>query len=82
MEEPGPAWAAAARPVALEFSNVDYRVSVRVGGRLVPDIAWSYPVALPEVQAITGLVSFYDGRPDAVYLAGELQPKPKGPLSG
>jgi uncharacterized protein (DUF427 family) len=55
--------------------------SARVGATMIKDVAWSYPVALPEVEAITGLVSFYDGRVDAVYIDGELQPRPDGPLS-
>jgi uncharacterized protein (DUF427 family) len=56
--------------------------SARIDGTTIRDVAWSYPVALPEVEAITGLVSFYDGRVDAVYIDGELQPKPEGSLSG
>jgi uncharacterized protein (DUF427 family) len=33
--------------------------SLRVGDRLEPDVAWSYPTPLPESQKIAGLVSFY-----------------------
>ena len=39
--------------------------SLRVGDRLEPDVAWSYPTPLPESQKIAGLISFY---PQKVYV--------------
>lgn len=38
--------------------------SARIGDRLVPDLAWSYPSPLPESQKIAGLVAFYNERVD------------------
>jgi uncharacterized protein (DUF427 family) len=33
--------------------------SVRIGERLHPDVAWSYPTTPPESQAVAGLVAFW-----------------------
>lgn len=40
--------------------------SVRVGGDVHPDLAWSYDYPLPAVSAIAGLVAFYDEKVDVV----------------
>ncbi|AXI80460.1 DUF427 domain-containing protein [Peterkaempfera bronchialis] len=37
-------------------------LSARIGGRLLPDVAWTYPTPLPESARIAGLVCFYDTR--------------------
>ena len=34
--------------------------SVRVGDRVLADLAWSYPTPLPESQKVAGLVAFTD----------------------
>jgi uncharacterized protein (DUF427 family) len=49
--------------------------SVRVGDRVVDDLAWSYRTTLPESQKIAGLVAFYNERVD-LYLDGQLQERP------
>ncbi|HEY7631641.1 MAG TPA: DUF427 domain-containing protein [Thermoleophilaceae bacterium] len=49
--------------------------SVRAGGRLHEDLAWSYPLSLPESQKVAGLVAFYDEKVD-VYVDGVLQERP------
>ena len=46
--------------------------SVRVGGTLHDDLAWSYRTPLPESQKIAGLVAFYDEKVD-LYLDGIKQ---------
>lgn len=33
--------------------------SAQIGGRLHPDIAWSYPAPLPESQKVAGLIAFW-----------------------
>jgi uncharacterized protein (DUF427 family) len=38
--------------------------SVRAGGELHPDLAWTYPDPIPAVRDIAGLVCFYDERVD------------------
>jgi uncharacterized protein (DUF427 family) len=38
--------------------------SVRVGGKLHENLAWSYPTPLPESQKIAGLIAFYNEKVD------------------
>ena len=54
--------------------------SVRVNGRLHPDVAWSYPDPIPENPRIAGLVAFFNERVDLT-IDGELQPRPQTPWS-
>jgi uncharacterized protein (DUF427 family) len=49
--------------------------SVRVGDRLVEDLAWSYRTTLPESQKIVGLVAFYNEEVD-LFVDGHLQERP------
>ncbi|HVW32085.1 MAG TPA: DUF427 domain-containing protein [Acidimicrobiia bacterium] len=49
--------------------------SVRAGGELHTDLAWSYDTPLRESAPIAGLVAFYDERVD-VTLDGARQPRP------
>jgi uncharacterized protein (DUF427 family) len=49
--------------------------SVRVGNRVVADLAWSYRTTLPESQKIAGLVAFYNEEVD-LFLDGQLQERP------
>ncbi len=49
--------------------------SVRVGDRLVPDLAWSYRTPLPESQKIAGLVAFLNERIELA-IDGELEQRP------
>ena len=49
--------------------------AVRVGERLVQDLAWSYRTPLPESQKIAGLVAFYNERVD-LFIDGKLQERP------
>jgi uncharacterized protein (DUF427 family) len=51
--------------------------SVAVGGRVVTDVAWSYPYPTKECAFIAGKVCFLNERLDALYVEGELVPKPK-----
>jgi uncharacterized protein (DUF427 family) len=55
--------------------------SVQVGDTLVENIAWYYPFPNPEVGKIQNLVCFFNERVDALYVDGELMPKPKTPWS-
>jgi uncharacterized protein (DUF427 family) len=54
--------------------------SVRAGGEVVRDLAWSYDAPFRESAPIAGLVAFYDERVD-VFVDGVLQPRPKTPFS-
>jgi len=49
--------------------------SVRVGDRVVEDLAWSYRTTLPESQKIAGLVAFYNEEVD-LFIDGQLQQRP------
>jgi uncharacterized protein (DUF427 family) len=49
--------------------------SVRAGGRVHEDLAWTYRTPLPESQKIAGMIAFYDEKVD-VYVDGVLQERP------
>jgi uncharacterized protein (DUF427 family) len=55
--------------------------SARVGEKIFKDIVWSYRNPLPACMPIEGLLSFFNERVDALYVDGELMPKPKTPWS-
>jgi len=54
--------------------------SVLVGGRLVPDIAWSYTDPRHDAVQVRDLIAFFDERID-VTLDGERRPRPVTPWS-
>lgn len=54
--------------------------SALVGDGVEPDLAWSYPYPIPEVQAIAGLVCFYNERVDLT-VDGEALGRPRTPFS-
>lgn len=55
--------------------------TARAGGKEFADIVWAYPAPIPECPKIENLLCFFDEKVDAVYVDGELQPKPKTPWS-
>ena len=55
--------------------------SVNVNGKEFTDIVWAYPAPIPECPKIENLLCFFDEKVDAVYVDGELQPKPVTPWS-
>jgi uncharacterized protein (DUF427 family) len=55
--------------------------TARVGDREFQDIVWSYPTPIPESPKLERLLCFYNEKVDAIYVDGELQPKPKTPWS-
>ena len=54
--------------------------SVRAGGSVHDDLAWSYQTPLAESQKIAGLVAFYNEQVD-IYLDGERQERPSPKFS-
>ena len=54
--------------------------SASVGGRLVPDIAWTYEDPLHDAAQVRGLVAFFDERIDVI-LDGERRARPVTPWS-
>jgi len=55
--------------------------SVQVGEAVAPDIAWSYEAPIPECPKIEHLICFLNERVDALYVDGELMPRPRTPWS-
>ncbi len=55
--------------------------SVSVGGQEFKNMVWSYPAPIPEIPKIENLLCFYNEKVDAIYVDGELQPRPKTPWS-
>jgi uncharacterized protein (DUF427 family) len=54
--------------------------SVRAGGNLHRDVAWSYPDPIPENPRIAGLISFFNEKVDLT-IDGELVARPDTPWS-
>jgi uncharacterized protein (DUF427 family) len=54
--------------------------SASVGGRLVPDIAWSYPDPQHDAARVRELIAFFDERIDVI-LDGEQRARPVTPWS-
>jgi uncharacterized protein (DUF427 family) len=50
--------------------------SIRAGGNVHPDLAWSYDAPFRESAPIAGLVAFYDEKVD-LFVDGERQARPK-----
>jgi uncharacterized protein (DUF427 family) len=53
--------------------------TVNVKGQEFKDLVWGYPAPIPECPKIENLLCFYDEKVDAVYVDGELQPRPVTP---
>jgi len=51
--------------------------SLRTGGRLAKDIAWTYEFPIPECPKIENLVCFFDEQVEVVRVDGEQQPRPR-----
>ena len=51
--------------------------SVQTPDKLTQDIAWYYPYPTPETSKIAGMLCFFNERVDALYVDGELMPRPK-----
>jgi uncharacterized protein (DUF427 family) len=54
--------------------------SVRAGGGVSEDLAWSYPEPIAECPRIAGLIAFFNERVDLI-VDGEPQPRPRTPWS-
>jgi uncharacterized protein (DUF427 family) len=54
--------------------------SVRAGGRLHPDVVWSYPDPIPECPRIAGLICFYNEKVDLT-VDGVPEERPQTPWS-
>ncbi len=63
------------------YKGLTQYYSVKVGEKLVKDIAWYYPYPVPECPRIENLLCFYNERVDELYVDGERQEKPRTPWS-
>lgn len=54
--------------------------SVRAGGEVHEDLAWSYPTPLDESRKVTGLVCFYSEKVD-IFVDGVRRPRPSSPFA-
>jgi uncharacterized protein (DUF427 family) len=54
--------------------------SVDLGGRTIPDLAWSYETPNQDAARIAGLICFFNERVD-ISLDGQLSPRPHTPWS-
>lgn len=50
---------------------------VRVGDFVGKDLVWSYPEPIPECPKIRELLCFFNERVEAIYVDGELMPRPR-----
>jgi uncharacterized protein (DUF427 family) len=66
-----------------EWKGMAQYHSVRVGQRIAPDAAWSYPRPTPPFAPIAGYVAFYAAAMDACYVDDEpVVPQPGGFYGG
>ncbi len=70
-----------AKETRCPYKGVASYYSVKMGERLVSDIAWYYRHPIPECPKIENLICFFDERVDAVYVDGERQARPVTPWS-
>lgn len=61
--------------------SADYWM-LRLGGRTVENVAWSYPTPAPGYETIKGYLAFYPGRVDACYVNDELVIPQEGDFYG
>jgi uncharacterized protein (DUF427 family) len=59
------------------YKGVATYYSVRIGPTVIRDIAWCYRHPIPECGKIENLVCFFNERVEALYVDGELEPKPR-----
>ena len=55
--------------------------SVKAGGSICRDVAWSYSDPIPECAKIKDLLCFFNEKVDALYVDDELMPRPLTPWS-
>lgn len=80
--EPTPRWVLEPSPSVSRcpYKGVASWFSVRAGGVLHHDLAWTYPDPVPECPGVAGLVAFFDEHVDLV-IDGVPQERPSTPWS-
>jgi uncharacterized protein (DUF427 family) len=69
-----------AKTTRCPYKGVAVYWSLRVNGRLFPDLVWSYPQPIPECPKIEDLLCFWNERTDTI-VDGELEERPVTPWS-
>lgn len=65
-----------ARETFCEWKGVARHWSLRLGGRRIADVAWSYPEPDPDYASLRDHFAFYPARVDACYV-GEARARPQ-----
>lgn len=65
----------ATRTSACPYKGSARYWSAKIGGRVVEDVGWSYPLPLPEVRKIAGLLCFDPKRVDLITVDGKAVDK-------
>ena len=66
-----------------EWKGVAQYMSLSAGGRLEPDVAWTYPEPSPAYAALKDCAALYAGRMDACFVGEEqVTPQPGGFYGG
>ena len=63
------------------YKGVASYYSARVGDLAVADVAWYYPLPIPECPKIENMICFFDERVETIVVDGEALPKPVTPWS-
>jgi uncharacterized protein (DUF427 family) len=63
------------------YKGVASYYSVRIGNELVEDVAWYYPLPIPECPKIENMICFFNERVEATVVDGAVQPRPTTPWS-
>ena len=69
-----------AKTTRCPYKGVAVYWSLRVNGRLFPDLVWSYPQPIPECPKIEDLLCFWNERTDTI-VDGEPEERPVTPWS-
>lgn len=65
-----------------EFKGQASYYDLRLGARVIPNVAWSYLDPAPGYTALRGYLAFYPGRVDACLVDGELVRAQEGDFYG
>ena len=71
------------RTSVCEWKGLARYQSLDVAGRVIPDVAWTYPEPSPGYEAIAGHLAFYASRVDEAWVGDErATPQPGGFYGG
>ncbi len=65
-----------------EWKGHAHYFSLKMPGRLIPDVAWSYKTPTARFESIAGYLAFYPSKMDECYVDGERVESQKGDFYG